>query len=57
MKGTLLHEPIIWKPLESLGLSHSFFSFELDVLINTWIALGILLALALLIRYTLSGVF
>ena len=54
MKGTLLHEPTIWKPLESLGLTHKFFSFELDVLINTWIALGILFALALLIRYALS---
>lgn len=54
MKGTLLHEPTIWKPLESIGLTHPFFSFELDVLINTWIALGILLAIALLIRYALS---
>jgi len=44
----------LWKPFESLNVTHPFFSFEKEVLINTWIVLGILLTIGLLIRYTLS---
>jgi F-type H+-transporting ATPase subunit a len=42
------------KPFESLGLTNNFWTIHIDILMATWIAMGIILCLALLGRYYLT---
>lgn len=51
MQGFDLFEHHTWQPFAAMGLTHSFWSINIDTLIYTWIALAMIIVLALLGRY------
>lgn len=50
---SLFPETELWEPFSALGLSGPFFSLNWEVLVNTWIALGVVLAIALFGRWAI----
>lgn len=55
MKATIGHSSINqWHPLSSLGFNHPFFSIDTDTVINTWIALLVLILLIIAARIALT---
>lgn len=53
MKSGFEHE-IFWYPLKIFGVQHAFFTLNSSTIINTWIALGIIVSLCLLARVVLA---
>jgi len=43
-----------WNPVAYIGITHSFFDLNSEVLIQTWCALGVIFIVALLGRYALA---
>lgn len=54
MSGLNLFEEHAWRPLASMGLTHSFFNINSHTLISTWAALLAIFVLALIGRYFLA---
>ena len=54
MQGFDLFEHHTWQPFSSMGLTHSFWTINIDTIIYTWIALAILLILALVGRWCIK---
>ncbi len=52
MDGGFEHE-LMWHPLKKLGVTHPFFNLSGSTIINTWIALGIIVTLCLIARHFL----
>lgn len=48
-----LEQEHLWQPFKTLGVEHSFFTLSSATIINTWIALGVLLVACLLARSVL----
>ena len=53
MKGFDLLGEAPWRPLAHLGLTHPFFNLTKETIVHTWIILGLLLPLLILINWFL----
>jgi F-type H+-transporting ATPase subunit a len=53
MKDVNFLEQHLWTPFSVLGLTHSFFALNKDTILFTWIALGMIIVLAFLGRWSL----
>lgn len=51
MNGLHLFEEKIIKPFEQFGITHSFFSFNVETILSTWVILALLTFLLLVARY------
>jgi F-type H+-transporting ATPase subunit a len=49
MEGSFEHERL-WHPLAPIGISHPFWALQADTIINTWVALAILILLIITAR-------
>lgn len=54
MQSIIAEHGHTWNPLAYFGITHVFFDLDKEVLFNTWCALGVVFAVALVGRYTLS---
>jgi F-type H+-transporting ATPase subunit a len=53
MEGINFLETPYWRPLASMGLTHHFFNVNAETVIMTWVLLGVLLLIAMLIHTVL----
>lgn len=53
MKGFELLGGVPWRPLARFGLTHPFFNLTKETIVHTWIILGLMLLLLLLINWFL----
>lgn len=54
MQGFDLFEHHTWQPFRNMGLTHSFWTLNIDTIIYTWIALALLILLAFLGRWSIA---